>query len=93
MGVTIGLSKVTLDLREVLFGQRTRRGRSPVEHRGNLFVRTYVRPSVRPSPPLGPQMLAEPSQRLVQASLSLDQVPQSLNPGLTEPGSSLTEPG
>ena len=33
------------------FGQRTRRGRSPVEHRGNLSIRTYVRTSVRPSPP------------------------------------------
>ena len=29
------------------FGQRPQRGRSPVEHRGNLSVR----PSVRPSPP------------------------------------------
>ena len=36
----------------LLFGQRPRRGRSPVEHRGNLSVRT----SVRPSPPqLHPQ--------------------------------------
>ena len=26
------------------FGQRPRRGRSPVEHRGNLSVRTYVPP-------------------------------------------------
>merc|ERR1712175_46319 len=34
-----------------------RRGRSPVEYRGNLYVRlyvrTYVRPYVRPSPPPG----------------------------------------
>ena len=33
-----------------LFGQRPRRGRSPVEHRGNLSVRPYVRPSVPPPP-------------------------------------------
>ena len=30
------------------FGQRPRRGRSPVEHRGT-FVRPFVRPSVHPS--------------------------------------------
>ena len=35
----------------LLFGQRPRRGRSPVEHRGNLSVRPSVRTSVRPSPP------------------------------------------
>ena len=35
---------------ELLFGQRPRRGRSPVEHRGTSpYVRPYVRPSVRPS--------------------------------------------
>ena len=40
------------------FGQRPRRGRSPVEHRGNLSVRPYVRPPpspiLRASSPLGP---------------------------------------
>ena len=30
------------------FGQRPRRGRSPVEHRGLSFVRSFVRPFVRP---------------------------------------------
>ena len=41
-----------------LFGQRPRRGRSPVEHRGNLSVRTSVRPYVRmyvPPPQPHPQ--------------------------------------
>ena len=41
-----------------LFGQRPRRGRSPVEHRGNLSVRPYVRPPPTPpsaSYPLGPK--------------------------------------
>ena len=37
------------------FGQRPRRGRSPVEHRGNLSVRTSIRPSVRPPPQPHPQ--------------------------------------
>ena len=32
-----------------LFGQRPRRGQSPVEHRGT-FVRPYVRPLVPPGP-------------------------------------------
>ena len=31
-----------------LFGQRPRRGRSPVKHRGDLYVRTYVHPPSRP---------------------------------------------
>ena len=38
----------------ILFGQRPRRGRSPVEHRGTFVrpsVRSSVRPSVRQSPP------------------------------------------
>merc|ERR1712121_164927 len=33
----------------LVFGQRPRRGRSPVEHRGNLSVRPSVRTSVRAS--------------------------------------------
>ena len=65
----------------MLFGQRTRRGRSPVKHRGNLWVHTSIRQSVFLSPP-GPQKPAKPFQRL-------DQAPQSLDPGLTEPGSGL----
>ena len=41
-------------------------GRSPVEHRGNLCVRPYVRPSVFPSPPpVTPQRQPQASQRLV----------------------------
>ena len=36
---------------DTLFGQRPRRGRSPVEHRGNLSIRTSVHPSVRPPQP------------------------------------------
>ena len=35
------------------FGQRPRRGRSPVEHRGNLSVRPYVRTSVHLPHPKG----------------------------------------
>ena len=39
-----------------LFGQRSRRGQSPVEHRGT-FVCHSVRPSVRPPPgPLRPEI-------------------------------------
>merc|ERR1711911_490030 len=34
-------------MKSLLFGQRPRRGRSPVEHRGT-FVRSFVRPSVPP---------------------------------------------
>ena len=30
-----------------LFGQRPRKGRSPVEHRGNLSIRLYLRLSIR----------------------------------------------
>ena len=37
-----------------LFGQRPRRGRCPVEHRGLSFVRAFVRSFVRPPPSLGP---------------------------------------
>ena len=49
-------------------------GRSLVEHRGNLYVRTYVRPSVRTyvrPPPEAHQRLAQASQRLAQASQRL----------------------
>ena len=75
------------------FGQRTRRGRSPVEHRRNLCVRPSVRPSFCPHPPLGPRRPTEPSHRLAQTSLSLGQAPLSLDPGLTEPGLGLRQPG
>ena len=45
----------------LVFGQRPRRGRSPVEHRGNLSVRTSVRtsppcPILRALSPSGPSL-------------------------------------
>ena len=59
-----------------------RRGRSPVEYRGNLYVRpyvrTYVRPYVRP-PPRAPQRLAKASLRLAEASLRLAEVSKRLD--------------
>ena len=56
-----------------------RRGRSPVEYRGNLYVRPYVRTSVCPSvPPKATKRLAQASQRLTQASQRLTQASQRL---------------
>ena len=62
----------------VLFGQRPqrkRRGRSPVEYRGNLCV-----PSVCTSvhPPLAPGRLAQASQKLAQATQRLALASQRL---------------
>ena len=48
------------------FGQQIQRGRSPVEHRGNLCVRTFTRPSFLP--PQAPQRLAQAPQSLARAS-------------------------
>ena len=90
------------EISEGLFGQRSRRGRSPVEHRGNLCVRPSVRPSVHLSfrpPPLGLQRPAKPSHKLAQAPLSLGQTPlslgqapRSLDPRFKWHGLGLTEP-
>ena len=61
------------------FGQRPRRGRSPVEHRGT-FVRSSVRPSVRPFVCPPPQALSnQPSQPSNQSCQGLNQPSQASN--------------
>merc|ERR1711911_389449 len=65
------------------FGQRPRRGRSPVEHRGT-FVRHSVHPSIRPSvrsSVRSPQALSGPNSALSGLKLTLSD-PKSAPSGL-----------
>ena len=78
-----------------LFGLRPRRGRSPVEHKGNLYVRTSVRTSV-PPPPEAPQRLDQASSGLSKAGSGLSEAGSDLSgagSGLSEAGSGLSEAG
>ena len=78
------------NLKEILgFGQQTRRGRCPIEHRGETYVRTYV----PPCPDLGPSGTSwgfpEAGSALPEAGLGLPEA----SSGLPEAGLGLPEAG
>ena len=78
----------------VLLGSGPDRGRCPVEHRGEIpSVRTYVRPPLGLTQPLGG--LTQPSGSLTQPSGGLTQPSRGLtqpSTGLTQPSAGLTQP-